>query len=130
MPFPGLNHNVAGWTIDEELSRPARTSRINEAKFSQPLCTALQIALVDAITAVGIVPAVPTLIRRKVNPGQVRQQVGVESFLAAVDMLHPLHAANVDFSALMKSDLCLPGSPCYPWNHQRRYWFNTHISCE
>lgn len=39
----------ADWTVEEELGRPARTSRVNEAKFSQPLCTALQIALVDTL---------------------------------------------------------------------------------
>ncbi|KJZ78545.1 hypothetical protein HIM_01936 [Hirsutella minnesotensis 3608] len=45
------------WTIDEELRKPARKSRVDEAEFSQPLCTALQIALVDTYASVGIHPA-------------------------------------------------------------------------
>jgi acyl transferase domain-containing protein len=45
------------WTIDEELREPARKSRVDEAEFSQPLCTALQIALVDTYASVGIRPA-------------------------------------------------------------------------
>lgn len=47
----------ASWQIEEELIKPARTSRIHEAEFSQPLCTALQIALVDTLASVGIKPA-------------------------------------------------------------------------
>ncbi|KAL7940018.1 hypothetical protein V8C42DRAFT_356517 [Trichoderma barbatum] len=45
------------WTIDEELRKPARKSRVDESEFSQPLCTALQIALVDTYASVGIRPA-------------------------------------------------------------------------
>lgn len=44
------------WTLDEELRKPARKSRVDEAEFSQPLCTALQVALVDAYAAIGIRP--------------------------------------------------------------------------
>ncbi|KAL4985505.1 acyl transferase domain-containing protein [Aspergillus falconensis] len=45
------------WTIDEELRKPARKSRVDEAEYSQPLCTALQIALVDTYASIGIRPA-------------------------------------------------------------------------
>ncbi|CAI6083821.1 unnamed protein product [Clonostachys chloroleuca] len=45
------------WKIEDELLKPARTSRVNQPEFSQPLCTALQIALVDTLTSVGISPA-------------------------------------------------------------------------
>ncbi|KAF3480038.1 uncharacterized protein GIQ15_07014 [Arthroderma uncinatum] len=45
------------WSIDEELRKPARKSRVDEAEFSQPLCTALQIALVDSYASIGIRPA-------------------------------------------------------------------------
>ncbi|KAM0254483.1 hypothetical protein ACHAQJ_006765 [Trichoderma viride] len=47
----------ASWSLKEEFLKPARTSRVFEAEFSQPLCTALQIALVDTLGAVGIKPA-------------------------------------------------------------------------
>ncbi|EPE06001.1 lovastatin nonaketide synthase [Ophiostoma piceae UAMH 11346] len=42
------------WSLTEELIKPAATSRIKEAALSQPLCTALQIALVDLLKAAGI----------------------------------------------------------------------------
>ncbi|KAF4632900.1 hypothetical protein G7Y89_g5221 [Cudoniella acicularis] len=47
----------ATWSLEEELFKPARTSRISEAEFSQPLCTAIQLALIDAFFAIGIKPA-------------------------------------------------------------------------
>ncbi|KAJ5752415.1 hypothetical protein N7520_009332 [Penicillium odoratum] len=46
----------ANWSLREELLKPTRTSRIFEAEFSQPLCTALQLALVDTLAAVGVKP--------------------------------------------------------------------------
>ncbi|PTB42734.1 hypothetical protein M441DRAFT_166252 [Trichoderma asperellum CBS 433.97] len=52
-----LQHLGAIWSLKEELLKPARTSRVFEAEFSQPLCTALQLALVDTLAAVGIKPA-------------------------------------------------------------------------
>jgi acyl transferase domain-containing protein len=45
------------WKIEEELHKSARLSRVNEAEFSQPLCTGLQIALIDTLAALGILPA-------------------------------------------------------------------------
>ncbi|EFQ32027.1 KR domain-containing protein [Colletotrichum graminicola M1.001] len=37
------------WTLVEELLKPAETSGLHEAYLSQPVCTAVQIALVDAL---------------------------------------------------------------------------------
>lgn len=44
------------WSLEEELLKPARTSRVQEAEFSQPLCTAVQVALVDLFASVGVKP--------------------------------------------------------------------------
>ena len=44
------------WTLEEELQRPARTSHVHAADMSQPLCTAIQIALVDLFASVGVKP--------------------------------------------------------------------------
>ncbi|KAH8805416.1 hypothetical protein F5884DRAFT_846143 [Xylogone sp. PMI_703] len=52
-----LGPSAPSWKIEEELLKAAKTSRVAEAEFSQPLCTALQIALVDALAFVGIQPA-------------------------------------------------------------------------
>ncbi|WEW58624.1 hypothetical protein PRK78_004092 [Emydomyces testavorans] len=46
------------WTIEDELMASAQSSRVNEAEFSQPLCTAVQIALVDLLASWGIKPTV------------------------------------------------------------------------
>lgn len=45
------------WTIEGELQKGPRTSRIQKAELSQPLCTAIQIGLVDLFAAIGIEPA-------------------------------------------------------------------------
>lgn len=42
------------WSIEEELLKHARKSNIQKAELSQPLCTAVQVALVDALRAVGV----------------------------------------------------------------------------
>lgn len=42
------------WSLRNELMADASTSRINEAQLSQPLCTALQIVLVDLLRSTGI----------------------------------------------------------------------------
>src|SRR4051812_39539374 len=42
------------WSIIEELSREGGDSRFQSATFSQPLCTAVQILLVDLLASAGI----------------------------------------------------------------------------
>jgi acyl transferase domain-containing protein len=44
------------WSIESELRKPAEASQINRAEFAQPLCTAIQIALVNALARTGIHP--------------------------------------------------------------------------
>jgi acyl transferase domain-containing protein/NADPH:quinone reductase-like Zn-dependent oxidoreductase/ubiquinone/menaquinone biosynthesis C-methylase UbiE len=46
----------AEWSLMEELLKDKATSRVNEATFSQPLCTALQVALVDLLASWNIRP--------------------------------------------------------------------------
>ena len=45
------------WSIEEELLKGTKTSRLDTAEFSQPLCTAIQISLVKTLTSIGVVPA-------------------------------------------------------------------------
>lgn len=42
------------WTILEELQKDNLSSRINDAAFSQPICTAVQILLVEVLKSAGI----------------------------------------------------------------------------
>ncbi|KNG90606.1 putative polyketide synthase [Aspergillus nomiae NRRL 13137] len=45
------------WSIEEELSKDEAISRVGHAEFAQPLCTAIQIALVNLLREWGIVPS-------------------------------------------------------------------------
>ncbi|APA15881.1 hypothetical protein sscle_15g106510 [Sclerotinia sclerotiorum 1980 UF-70] len=42
------------WSLKEEIMAPASKSSIEKAEFSQPLCTALQVALVDLLKLIGV----------------------------------------------------------------------------
>ena len=46
------------WTLEDALVEDPKASRVNEAEFSQPLCTAIQVALVQLLRLWGIRPAV------------------------------------------------------------------------
>ncbi|KAI0379327.1 polyketide synthase [Hypomontagnella monticulosa] len=50
--------DAPNWTIEDVLLEPEATSRVSEAEFSQPLCTAVQIGLVQLLRLWGIKPAV------------------------------------------------------------------------
>ncbi|KAK1975195.1 beta-ketoacyl synthase domain-containing protein [Colletotrichum cereale] len=51
-----LNDLGCKWSLTFELSKPKTSSRIDDPEFCQPLCTALQVALVDLLTTWGIYP--------------------------------------------------------------------------
>ncbi|KAL8857761.1 MAG: hypothetical protein Q9178_005661 [Gyalolechia marmorata] len=46
------------WTIEDALMESAETSRVSEAEFSQPLCTAVQVAVVELLSTWGVEPVV------------------------------------------------------------------------
>ncbi|GAW25636.1 putative polyketide synthase [Rosellinia necatrix] len=55
-----LQDSIGGplsYSIEDELFKPASESRLSSAAISQPLCTAIQIALVDAFRSVGAAPS-------------------------------------------------------------------------
>lgn len=45
------------WNIETIMTQPASESMIYDAEYSQPLCTAVQIALVDLLTHWGVRPS-------------------------------------------------------------------------
>ena len=45
------------YSIEEELKKPPTKSRLSSAELSQPLCTAIQIALVDTLKSLAIMPS-------------------------------------------------------------------------
>ncbi|KAF5855558.1 hypothetical protein ETB97_008996 [Aspergillus alliaceus] len=50
----GELENAPSWLIEDELSKQGTDSRVNEAEFSQPLTTALQVGLIDLLSKRGI----------------------------------------------------------------------------
>ncbi|KAL8700930.1 MAG: hypothetical protein Q9224_000732 [Gallowayella concinna] len=44
------------WTIEKELHKSSRASQVQKAELSQPLCTAVQIGLVDLFATIGVEP--------------------------------------------------------------------------
>jgi acyl transferase domain-containing protein/NADPH:quinone reductase-like Zn-dependent oxidoreductase len=51
-------HDGPSWSLEDVLLEPAERSRVSEAAFSQPLCTAVQVALVQLLESWGIRPVV------------------------------------------------------------------------
>ncbi|KAK7952854.1 Male sterility- NAD-binding [Apiospora saccharicola] len=47
-------HDRPDWSLREELSKAADASRVMQGEFSQPLCTAVQVILVDLLRQVGV----------------------------------------------------------------------------
>ncbi|KAF5575127.1 polyketide synthase [Fusarium pseudocircinatum] len=45
------------WNIMDELLKPVETSQVDRAEFSQPLCTAIQLALVNRLSRLGLSPS-------------------------------------------------------------------------
>lgn len=52
-----LSDRQPAWSIEEVLRRSGDKTRFNSAEFSQPLCTAVQIALVDTLAYMGVHPS-------------------------------------------------------------------------
>ncbi|KAM7210146.1 hypothetical protein V8F06_014474 [Rhypophila decipiens] len=50
-----VGHRPA-WHLVDELAKPGETSQIDKAELGQPLCTALQVALVKRYHALGVIP--------------------------------------------------------------------------
>ena len=48
------------WSLEEELLKLGPKSNLDHAEFAQPLCTAIQIALVDLLRSLGIRPSAVT----------------------------------------------------------------------
>ncbi|RYP59770.1 hypothetical protein DL771_010748 [Monosporascus sp. 5C6A] len=51
-------HDGPDWSIEDVLLEPAENSKIGEAEFAQPLCTAIQVALVQLLEYWSIRPSV------------------------------------------------------------------------
>jgi acyl transferase domain-containing protein len=52
-----LHQLGCSWSLTEELFADKESSRVNDPEFSQPLCTALQVAAVNLLQSFGVSPA-------------------------------------------------------------------------
>ncbi|KAL1613384.1 Type I Iterative PKS, partial [Diplodia seriata] len=52
-----LPEHAPSWSLEDTILEPAATSRINEVTRSQPLCTAVQVGIVDVLRSWGVTPA-------------------------------------------------------------------------
>ncbi|PNH37867.1 hypothetical protein VD0004_g8940 [Verticillium dahliae] len=76
----------ADWSLVEELNRDAKTSRVSEAHISQPSCTAVQLALIDLLTAWGIRPT--AVVGHSSGEIGAAYAAGVISFEAAMSVAY------------------------------------------
>ncbi|KAI1778816.1 hypothetical protein F4818DRAFT_455103 [Hypoxylon cercidicola] len=51
-----LGPDAPDWRIEDELLKTSQASRVHQAEFAQPLCTALQIAIVAIYSSAGVTP--------------------------------------------------------------------------
>lgn len=51
-----LGADAPSWTLEDVLLEPAASSKINDSQLSQPVCTAVQIAIVELLRLWGITP--------------------------------------------------------------------------
>ncbi|OQE44310.1 hypothetical protein PENCOP_c002G00914 [Penicillium coprophilum] len=65
-------------------------------------------------------PYVPTLVRKKDS---------TESFLTAVGHLHVLNAGP-KLNKVISEGSTLPDLPRYPWDHSKRFWYESRLSKE
>ena len=80
----------AHWSVIDELLRPEPSSKVNLAEYSQPLCTILQIALLDMLKSWDIIPTtvighssgeigvlIPSKLKSKLTDRQLRLMLPV-----------------------------------------------------
>ncbi|KAF5025548.1 hypothetical protein F66182_2356 [Fusarium sp. NRRL 66182] len=103
---------VSGILQDSTISNPVFLEIGPHSALSGPL---RQILVRESSTA----PYISSLTRK---------QNSAENLLSAIGKLYLLHV-EPDFKALLKGD-CVPNLPCYPWNHQRSYWWEPRVAKE
>ncbi|KAF2450924.1 ketoacyl-synt-domain-containing protein [Karstenula rhodostoma CBS 690.94] len=93
----------ADWSLLEELSRDADTTRINESEISQPATTALQIALVDLLESFCVRPG--SVIGH--SSGEIAAAYTVGALTHAAALCASFHRSKV--SQMVKQVVSKPG---------------------
>ncbi|KAL9132080.1 MAG: hypothetical protein Q9217_000116 [Psora testacea] len=51
-----MSNHTPTWTLEEALRKPGKRSLVHSAMYAQPLCAAIQIALIDTLASLGVYP--------------------------------------------------------------------------
>ncbi|KAL4738206.1 hypothetical protein BDV11DRAFT_216094 [Aspergillus similis] len=79
------------WTLYDELLRPEPSSRLSEAKFSQPCCTAIQIALINVLKSMNVEPS--AVVGH--SAGEIAAAYAAGALTAAEAMTIAYHRGNI-----------------------------------
>ncbi|TVY85232.1 Highly reducing polyketide synthase FUM1 [Lachnellula suecica] len=79
------------WTLEDELFLPKNRSRLSEAEFSQPCCTAIQVALVDLLRTWNVRPS--AVVGH--SSGEIGAAYACESITAKEAILIAYHRGQV-----------------------------------
>ncbi|KAL4814399.1 hypothetical protein BDW67DRAFT_186780 [Aspergillus spinulosporus] len=79
------------WTLQDELRQPKPSSRLSQAKFSQPCCTAIQIALIDVLKALNVKPS--AVVGH--SAGEIAAAYAAGALTAAEAMAIAYHRGNI-----------------------------------
>uniref|UniRef100_A0A8H7KF45 Carrier domain-containing protein n=1 Tax=Bionectria ochroleuca TaxID=29856 RepID=A0A8H7KF45_BIOOC len=99
----------AEWSMIEELSRDAESSRINEVSLSTPICVAVQVSLVRLLRSWGIVPVAVT--SHSSGEMAAAYAAGAMSYrqVMAYSYYRAVLAANKDFQGPVKGGMLAVG---------------------
>ncbi|KAL4748821.1 hypothetical protein BDW72DRAFT_146407 [Aspergillus terricola var. indicus] len=79
------------WTLHDELLRPESSSRLSLAKFSQPCCTAIQIALINVLKSMNVEPS--AVVGH--SAGEIAAAYAAGALTAAEAMTIAYHRGNI-----------------------------------
>lgn len=112
------------WTIEAELRRTGKNSRVRIAEFSQPLCTAIQIALVDTLAALGVLPH--AVVGH--SSGEIAGAYAAGALTAKEAIICALHRGAVTNLQKRSGAMAAIGMS---WKETEKYLFgNVAIACE
>ncbi|KAL9601094.1 MAG: hypothetical protein Q9179_002982 [Wetmoreana sp. 5 TL-2023] len=125
------------WSIIDELSKEFDRSDINDARFSQPLCTALQVGIVSLLRSWGIRPNAVV--------GHSSGEIAAAFAAGMISLRSAIITAYYRGLVLASSDLTnsrgaiegqwkhdhgavLRDIPSYQWNHSNTFWSESRVS--
>ncbi|MCJ1357758.1 MAG: hypothetical protein MMC33_007754 [Icmadophila ericetorum] len=119
-----LHKHKPDWRIEEELRKPGTKSRVNAARFSQPLCAAVQIALVDTLVSLGIQP--DGVVGH--SSGEIAAAYAAGALTAEEAIITAMHRGDVVGFTKRSGAMAAVG---LPWKEAEKYLTsNVAIACD